>query len=71
MNRRGFISNLAVMLGAAAGPNIIALEAFDRFKWRASKGGLVAVINPMWLEADYEIQFIMAREFAPFILKNS
>jgi hypothetical protein len=58
LNRRGFISNLALMLGAATGPNILALEALDRFKWKAPAGRLVAVINPEWLEAPYEAAFL-------------
>lgn len=60
MNRRGFISQLALMLGAASGPGILALKAHDHFRWRAGRGGLIAVINPEWVNAPYEIRFLWA-----------
>lgn len=45
------------MLAAAAGPSVLALEALDRFKWKAPEGRLVAVLNPEWVNAPYEIAF--------------
>jgi hypothetical protein len=62
MNRRGFISGLAAILSAATAPNIMALEAFDRFKWKVPAGGILwgrtdFIINPEWVNAAYEIQF--------------
>lgn len=57
MRRRDFISKLATMLSAATGPSVLALEAFDRFKWKAPSGRLVAIINPEWINAPYEIVF--------------
>jgi hypothetical protein len=67
MNRRGFIGNLAAILAASTGPSILALEAFDRFKWKATDGGMVTVINPEWVNVEYEMQFIMDRHFyVPF-----
>jgi hypothetical protein len=59
MNRRGFIRNLAAILAASTGPSILALGAFDRFRWRAPEGNLMAVINPEWVNAEYETVFIM------------
>lgn len=57
MNRRGFIRGLAGILAAATGPSVLALEAFDRFKWKAPEGKWVAVLNPEWVNAPFEICF--------------
>ncbi len=62
MNRRGFISNLATILAASTAPNVMALEAFDRFRWKVPPGKLVAVINPDWVNAPYEYEFLVVTE---------
>lgn len=65
MNRRRFISNLASVLAAASGPSVLALEAFDRFKWKTSgncilftPGNCILFTpNPEWIDAPHEIVF--------------
>lgn len=58
MNRRGFISQLAGILAGATAPGLFLSEALDRFHWKAPPGQLIAVPNPEWINAPYEIKFL-------------
>lgn len=53
MNRRNFLGGLAACLAACTAPQVL----LDRKLWKVPKGKLIAVINPAWVNAPYEIGF--------------